>query len=184
MIADDPYPRRRHMRLKNYDYSQAGAYFVTICAYARAPIFGSVRDGEVQLTSAGRICEEEWLRTPRLRRNILLDEYVLMPNHIHGILFILEDPTRVSASPGMIATAVNAGPPTLRQPSRTAGAIIRGFKSATTSRVRRLSGTATRVWQTQYYDHIIRDEDDLHRIREYIVYNPFKWELDRFFVAT
>jgi REP element-mobilizing transposase RayT len=109
-----------------------------------------------------------------------------MPNHIHGIFLILGRRPLESVPPeardGLVEEPAQPAVK-LRQPSQTAGTVMRGFKSATTSHVRRLHGPGIRVWQTQYYDHVIRDEDELRSIREYIVNNPLKWELDRFFVA-
>jgi putative transposase len=174
------------MRLKDYDYSQTGAYFVTVCTYNRAPLLGAVRDGSVQLSPVGQIAQEEWLRTPQMRRNVILDEFIFLPNHFHGILFIVEDvddggmPMKhLQAEPAEGALPVRK----LQPPSRTIGAIMRGFKGATTARVRRIQASKVMVWQTQFHDHVIRDEDELTRIREYIVNNAKQWELDRYFLS-
>jgi REP element-mobilizing transposase RayT len=173
------------MRLSEYDYSQAGAYFITICTRDRAPLLGRVHDGSVQLTAEGRIAQEEWLRTPDLRPYVVLDEYVVMPNHVHGILFIT-DRTADGAHTGALLSSYSAEARTqhgnFRSPSHNVGAIVRGFKAATTSRVRKLEKGTTKLWQREYFDHVIRNDQDMARIREYILNNALRWELDRFFL--
>jgi putative transposase len=164
--------QRRSIRLKDYDYSQAGAYFVTICTYNKKCIFGNVVNGEMQPNEWGRVVEEEWLKTADIRENVELDVFVVMPNHFHGIL-VLVDKCR-----GTVHRA-----PTLEQFSKpTSGSlptIIRYFKSATTRRINDLRGTShMALWQRNYYEHVIRNENDLGEIREYIVNNPLRWDLD------
>jgi REP element-mobilizing transposase RayT len=177
MTSAPPYPQRHALRLPNYDYSQAGAYFITICTHRRLPLLGTIREGVVTLSAAGRIVEEEWLRTPSLRSHVTLDAYVIMPNHIHGILFLQQTATEDRIN------RVEAGRQSFACPSHTIGAIVRGFKGASTSRIRKLSPRENvQVWQREYYDHVIRDERDLDRIREYIQNNPLKWELDRYYL--
>ena len=164
--------RRRSIRLKDFDYSQAGAYFVTICTYNKKCLFGKVISGEMQPNECGRVIEEEWLKTAEIRKNVELDVFVVMPNHFHGIL-VIEDKCR-----GTVHRA-----PTLEQFAKpTSGSlptIVRYFKSAVTRRINDLRGTSyTPVWQRNYYEHVIRNEDDLNEIREYIANNPVKWGLD------
>jgi REP element-mobilizing transposase RayT len=177
------------LRLDRYDYSQAGAYFITICTYGRAPLLAAIRDGSAHLTAAGSIVEEEWLRTPRMRPNVVLDEHVILPNHIHGILFILEGEDAEHSTSETLPYLFGDPSSTVKPPdtSHTIGSVVHGFKSATTSRIRRLRATQAparplRVWQRQFFDHVIRDDADLNRIREYISTNPLRWELDRFFI--
>ena len=167
---------RRSIRLRDYDYSQAGAYFVTICTYNKVCLFGKVVDGEMQLNECGRVVEEEWVKTAEIRKNVELNEFIIMPNHIHGIIVINESNVGATCrSPkGEGTSPLPKGPG-----SASLGAIISGFKSAATKRINELRDTPnTPLWQRNYYEHVIRNEDDLNEIREYIVNNPLKWHLD------
>ena len=164
--------RRRSIRLKGYDYTQAGAYFVTVVTYGRECLFGDVVDGDMVLNENGQIIVEEWVRTADIRPNVSLDVFIVMPNHIHSIIMIADGRGTLQRAP----TTERFGQPT----SNSIPTIVRLFKSVTTKRinvVRGMPGSA--VWQGNYYEHIIRDEDDLCRIREYIVNNPLQWEVDR-----
>lgn len=166
--------RRRSIRLKDYDYSQAGAYFVTICTYGKESIFGNVVDGEMQLNECGRVVEEEWVKTAEIRKNVELGVSVVMPNHFHGILAIVDDCRGTARCAPTVGNRRFA-----KMTSASLPAIIRSFKSAATKRINELRGTHnTPVWQRNYYEHVIRNEDDLDEIREYIVNNPLKWDLD------
>jgi REP element-mobilizing transposase RayT len=165
--------RRRSIRLPGYDYSQPGMYFVTICVEGKACLFGEVVKGEMAVNEYGRIVQEEWSRSAEIRREIQLDEFVVMPNHVHGIVEIIEPPS-VGAT-GRSPLRLKPGPP-----PRSLGSFVAGFKSAVTTRINILRGTPdVPLWQRNYYEHIIRNEDDLRRIREYIQTNPVRWELDR-----
>jgi len=160
---------RRSIRLRGYDYSQAGAYFVTVCARNRECLFGDVVDGQMVLDDSGRTVMNIWLNTPELRPNVALDEFVVMPTHIHGIVVISE------RGRGVLQYAPT-GP---RSPSQTIGAILRGFKSVTTKQINELRNTpGAKVWQRNYYEHIIRNDEELNRIREYIICNPARWDSD------
>ncbi len=118
-----------------------------------------------------QVVEEEWLRTAEIRPNVELDAFVIMPNHVHGIVMIIDH------GRGVLQYAPT--PPRFVSPSQTVGAIIRGFKSATAKRINRVRGTSRRpVWQRNYYEHIIRNDKGLNRIRQYIVDNPRQWHLD------
>lgn len=188
---------RRSIRLEGYDYAGGGAYFVTICTHGRECRFGEVVDGELQLNDLGRIVEEEWLRTPTVRPNVLLDAYVVMPNHLHAVLIIderLRHRAGVTATiDGVAARANSLSPspadasstraistPPLQSPHRTVGSIVRGFKAVTTHRSAELDGGLLRpLWQRNYYEHIIHDDEDMARIRHYITINPSRWNDDR-----
>ncbi len=164
---------RRSIRLNGYDYSGAGAYFVTICTRDRECLFGDVVNGEVRLNDLGSMVEQEWLQTPGLRPQVELDAYVVMPNHFHAILLI-EDSRR-----GVLQYAPTNNKGALRSPSQTVGAMVRGFKSSATKRINEIRKTpALPVWQRNYYEHIIRDKGDLNKIREYIIHNPTQWAQD------
>ncbi|MBI2907752.1 MAG: transposase [Chloroflexi bacterium] len=166
----NPDHHRRSIRLKDYDYAQGGAYYVTICTFNREPIFGEIVDYEMRLNDYGRVVEEEWLVAPNKRNDVELDAYVVMPNHFHGILLIDRRGT-VHRAP----TSERFGKPT----SDSLPTIVRYFKSAVTRRIRVLRGDpAAVVWQRKYYEHVIRDETELNEKREYIVGNPLKWDLD------
>ena len=165
---------RRSIRLKGYDYSQPGAYFVTICVYNRACLFGDVAEGEMRLNAFGEIVHQEWLRTADIRPNVELDAFVVMPNHIHGII-ILHDDGRGTLQRAPTKTE-RFGKPT----PNSIPTIVRLFKSATTKRVNEMRRTpGVPVWQRNYYEHIIRDDESMNRIREYIAQNPLRWHLDR-----
>jgi REP element-mobilizing transposase RayT len=152
---------RRSIRLRDFDYGAAGAYFVTLCTVDRACLFGTITGGEMCLNTLGALVEAAWQDTPRLRPNIALDACVVMPNHLHGIV-IIETETDAGAGGGV----------QLRSPARTIGAVVRGFKAATTRQA------DTPLWQRNYYEHVIRDDRDLDRIRQYIANNPAAWDHD------
>lgn len=168
---------RRSIRLKEYDYTQPGAYFITICTHGRAPLFRDVVDGEMRLNEYGEIVCAEWFKTVQLRPYVVLheDEFVVMPNHIHGIVWIVDD---VGATRRVAPTKTN--PPAGPAPG-SIGAIVGQFKSAVTRRINQRRGTpGVRVWQRNYYEHIIRHERALNAIRRYIAENPLRWHLDRY----
>ncbi len=169
-----PTPRhRRSLRLPGYDYSQTNAYFVTICAAQKKLLFGNIKDGVMRLSMAGRIAAAEWLKTADLRPSVALDQFIVMPNHFHGILWIDAEhkgTARCAPTAQQFGQVVYGSLP----------AIIRAFKSATTKHInifRQVPGA--QVWQRGYYEHVIRNEKSLERIREYIENNPLSWELDR-----
>ena len=185
-------PQRKNIRLKEYDYSFPGWYYVTICTFNRINLFGKIADGKMVLNEDGKIVEEEWLQTKEIRKNVDLDYYIIMPNHLHGIIIIeqsfedviikgrgeLNSPEKIDS--GRIQYAPTND--TFISPSHTLGAIVRGFKSSVTKKIRELSGNSElRIWQRNYYEHIIRNDNDLHRIRTYIQNNPLKWELDEYY---
>ena len=146
--------RKSSPRLRGFDYRVAGYYFITICTFNREPRFGNVRDEKMILNSTGRIIERSWQYLPDHYSNLKLDEYVIMPNHFHAIAILEGNGHELSE-------------------------IVRGFKTRSARRVNRLEyKTGFHLWQRSFYDHVIRDDRDLDAIREYIVNNPLKWELD------
>ncbi len=164
-------PHRRSIRLKGYDYAQPGAYFVTVCTQNHECLFGTIVDGEMRLSKFGKIAQGEWLASADIRQEIRLDVFMVMPNHIHGVIWLVDDDVG--------ATGRSPLPPQGPKP-RSLGAFVAGYKSAVTKRINRIRGTpGFPVWQRNYYDHIIRNEDELNRIREYIANNPLRWHLDR-----
>ena len=171
---------RRSIRLKEYDYSQAGAYFVTVCTHNRECILGEVANGEVLLSEFGKIVESVWFDLPKHYPNVELDAFVIMPNHVHGIIIVGD----VAVGAGLIdhagADHVGAGfkPAPTRQYALSE--VVRGFKTFSARRINEIRATSgTPVWQRNYYEHIVRDEDRLNRIREYIINNPMRWQFDR-----
>jgi putative transposase len=190
MPSDQPRERRRSIRLPGHDYTQPGAYFVTICTHGGECLF----DDPI----LRRVVETMWQRIPRHFPQVSLDAWVVMPNHLHDILTISDIPTvgarhsqrgpsltMASTSGAGIGSAHdsprNASPlPTGASPG-SLGAIIGNFKSVTTRRIHQIRRTsAGPIWQRNYYEHIIRTERALHAIRRYIAENPARWHLDKY----
>ena len=171
---------RRSIRLKGYDYAQAGLYFITICTQNRVCLFGDVINGEMILNQYGQIAYNEWLKTPQIRNNVELGDFVIMPNHIHVIIRLLcrgelHSPViHELHSGGVLNTPPNSPP---QSPSQTIGAIVRGYKSTVTKQLGFL-GFDGKLWQRNYYEHIIRDEKSYLRISAYIINNPQNWHND------
>jgi putative transposase len=180
-----PTNRRRTIRVQDYDYTQAGAYFITIWTRDRKCLLGKVVNDMVQLNGTGRLVESVWLKTASVRPEIELDAYVVMPNHFHAIFFIQESPGPAGATHRVAPTenhAAGAGKP--HRPAgpqlRSVGAIIGQFKSLVTKRLTLAPPYfQSSLWQRNYYEHVIRDEKSLNRIREYIATNALRWDLDR-----
>lgn len=170
---------RRSIRLKGYDYSQPGAYFATICTYNKKCVFGDVIDGNNHLNGFGKIVEKEWLKTFDMRKNLKLDGYVVMPNHLHGIIMIEGRGVLQYTQLGTLQRAPtyeHFGKPV----SSSIPTIIRLFKSTTTKQINQLRQTpGMYLWQRNYYEHIIRSENELNQVREYINNNPLQWQFDR-----
>ena len=172
---------RRSIRLKGYDYAQPGAYFVTVCTQDRGCLLAEVVDGIVIQNDAGKMVQTVWNEMPQHYGTVVLDEFVVMPNHVHGIIMLPHASSNVGATPrGCPAPGQTQGPaPTLSLPD-----VIHRFKSLTTARYRH--GVVQcgwprfdkRLWQRNYYEHVVRNEDDLHHIREYIADNPAHWAED------
>jgi len=188
---------RRSIRLRGYDYASAGAYFVTIVAQNREYLFGKIADEEMHVNDAGQMILRWWEELAHKFPSVELDEYVAMPNHFHGIVVITEDDVGAN-TPGADVGAdlrvrpqpekgAHAGAPQrddAPQHKPALGEIIQWFKTMTTNEYIRgvnehgwqpFSG---KLWQRNYYEHIIRSERDLERIREYIAKNPSAWTTD------
>lgn len=176
---------RKSIRLKGYDYSQAGLYFVTICVQDRKCLFGDIVNGAMILNDAGRMVENEWLKLPQRFPNITLHEFVVMPNHFHTIMEIVGATLVVAQNDG--------GQPDMGQPQgiapttkpKTVGDMVGAFQSIVT--VEYIRGVKQlgwqpfngKLWQRNYWEHIIRNEQSYHQIAEYIVNNPKNWENDK-----
>ncbi|HBX53752.1 MAG: hypothetical protein A2275_06090 [Bacteroidetes bacterium RIFOXYA12_FULL_35_11] len=200
---------RRSIRLKGYDYSQAGLYFITICVHEKKHLFGNIENGEMILNDAGKIANECWLEIPNHFPNAVLHEHIVMPNHVHGVIQLLKNndtvgidnyqslfphPSPQPTHPSPQPTHPSPQPtqpspqPSPQQPPknefqkiipRSIGSIVRGFKIGVTKWVHANSEIHT-VWQRNYYEHIIRDEQSYQKISEYIVNNPANWKNDKF----
>jgi putative transposase len=172
-------PHRRSIRLKGYDYTQPGAYFVTLLAWQRQCLFGEVAGDVVRINELGQIIVEEWNRSATIRQEIELDEFIVMPNHFHAIIWIVET--------GLVRATGRSPLPNLelraednhRLQPKSLGSLIAGFKAACTTRINRLRRTTgLHVWHRNYHDHIIRNEDELNNIRLYVLDNPRQWVED------
>ena len=161
-------------RLPRHDYSRPGAYFVTICTVERRCIFGEIVDGQMRVNRNGLIVAKQWAGLPSHYANTSLDEFVIMPNHVHGIIHLTEGSSSSVGAGFQPADAAHASKPQHGLPE-----IIRGFKTYSSLEVNRLRGTpGNPVWQRNYYEHVVRTEDDLDAIRKYIAENPLKWADD------
>ena len=190
---------RRSIRLKGYDYSQEGIYFITLCCQDRLHLFGKIENGIMHLNEFGEIIKEEWEKTPFIRTNISLGAFIIMPDHFHAILHIDQQITKKE----------DYIPNQFKSPSQTIGAIIRGFKGATTIRINKINSNGTgelqfapsptqfapnssslfskktdesqfappnRIWQRDYFEKIIRDQRAYQNITQYIIDNPKNWK--------
>ncbi|MBI2339239.1 MAG: transposase [Deltaproteobacteria bacterium] len=170
---------RRSVRLSGYDYSQQGAYFVTICVQNRECLLGKIVDRKMVLNEAGEIVQFAWNGLSQRFKNVTLDAFIIMPNHIHGIIMIQRNVGAGLALPvtvnGMMGDGMMGG----ASPAPTSlGDVVGAFKSISAIAVNRLLSRLGPLWQRNYYEHIIRDEDDLFKIRQYIADNPACWDDD------
>jgi len=184
MMTHDPdRHNRRSIRLQGHDYSQAGVYFITICTQDRACLFGDVVNGDMRLNDAGRIVQAVWYGLPNHHSGIGLDAFVVMPNHVHGVVVIgtafvgaiHESPLQKQPLP------TQSGPAHIADRRRMLlSKIIGRFKMVSAKQINVLRETpGIPVWQRNYYEHVIRNEDYLNHIRQYILDNPLRWDLDR-----
>jgi len=165
-------------RLKDWDYSTPWWYYVTICTKKFKSWFGEIKKSKMILNDVGKIIDEEWNRTIEIRKNVDLDYYVVMPNHFHGIIIIKD----VETSRRDVSREQETGhrPVSTNLKADSLGSIIGQFKSICTKRIRK-SGIERFKWQPRFYDHIIRNESDFRRIRNYIQNNPLKWGIDEYY---
>jgi REP element-mobilizing transposase RayT len=170
---------RKNLRFRGYDYASDGAYFITVLTLNRECIFGNIVGDEIKLSKYGEIAREEWFASESIRKEIRLfeDELVIMPNHVHGIVWILpsEDMGATCQSPLQLGAIEQSGP----RP-KSLGAFVTGFKGAVTRRMNEIGNIpGDRVWMRNYHDRVIRNERELKTIRKYIRENLLNWELDR-----
>lgn len=170
---------RRSIRLSGYDYSQNGAYFVTVCTQNRDCLFGAVEDGNMVLNSHGQIVFDVWSHLPEHYFHVQLDQFVVMPNHFHGIIVLNRDNVGAGLKPAPTNEIVNQNQP---GPAKIHALpeIIRGFKTFSSRQINDMRGApGDRLWQRNYYEHVIRNESEWNRLRQYIVDNPVRWDIDR-----
>lgn len=174
MLETEKPSRRKSQRLPQYDYTGVGAYFVTICVKDRLPLLGKVIGEEVEISVAGKAVSTVWFDLTFHYSPIELDEFIVMPNHIHGIIWIRsESPHAKSVGAGLRPA------PTKIRPGLSE--VVRAFKSFSARDVNKVLGTSGSFWQRGYYDHIIRDDEDLYQHPSYVIYNPLKWAADEYF---
>ena len=180
---------RRTIRLQGYDYAQKGMYFITLCVQERECIFGTIFGNRMLLNEIGQIVADEWINTMNIRDNVIIHDFIVMPNHLHGIVEITYNKNDKSQIGEFVS------------PTKSIGAIVRGFKVATTKRIKDfvisvgandnsfnvnsplqewIINHLPDIWQRNYYEHIIRDYNDHERIANYINTNPSRWEEDMF----
>ncbi|MBF0104319.1 MAG: transposase [Deltaproteobacteria bacterium] len=173
---------RRSIRLKGYDYSQQGAYFVTICSHDRECLFGEIVDGKMVLNDVGKIVETCWHNIPNNFPNAELDAFVVMPNHVHGIICIVGAPLAGAQNAGAQNGTQNNRAPARGAP--TVGDIVGAYKSLCVHNCLKWikqnepDRVLGKFWQRNYYEHVIRNEKSLDQIREYIINNPANWQGD------
>jgi REP element-mobilizing transposase RayT len=194
MTFDGNTHHRRSIRLAGYDYASAGAYFVTVCTHRRKCLFGAVEGETVRLNPYGSVARYEWSRSAAHRPEIELDAFVVMPNHVHGIVIITDTvgaqrvapPQRVALPgaehvPPLPGIRENENRPFYRAPG-SLGSFVAGFKMAVAKRVNLSRGTpGARVWQRNYYERIIRDDDEAMALRAYIYENAGRWPEDDYY---
>jgi REP element-mobilizing transposase RayT len=175
---------RRSIRLKDYDYSQMGAYFVTVCVQGHEILLGKIIDGEMRLNPLGVVVRDCWDELPRHYSHVELDTFVVMPNHVHGIIILADADVGAGFKPaqtGLHNITAGAGlKPAPTKKRHGLSEIIRAFKTFSSRHINKLRhAPGESVWQRNYYEHVIRNEKSLDKIREYILTNLLRWELDR-----
>ncbi len=182
MKFDPQKHHRRSIRLKGYNYAEPGAYFITICTYQRQCWFGNIRDGKMYLNQIGKIVAQEWINSGQIRPSLQLEQWVIMPNHVHGIVIITDTNTVGAHRYAPLPTPQNRPskqsviPP--RKP-RSLSSFVAGFKSAVTIKINTIRQTSNPpIWQRNYYESILREQDSLNTVRQYIIHNPQQWMND------
>jgi len=184
---------RKSLRLQEYDYTAPGGYFITIVTSDRKQLFGNIENSGMHLNEMGEIAKEEWFRTEKLRRIVELfdEEFVVMPDHVHGIIWIHDSNVGTERRSALLEKSTRVeqrSTPTKKMDSQWAltnkppipsslGVIVRAYKSSVAYRINQVRNTPGKpVWQRNYYEHVIRDDDDMEAIHTYIDGNPACWE--------
>ena len=169
-------PNRKPSRLPNHDYSHAGPYFVTICTHNNSCLLSTVQGEHVHLSLAGEVARETWHALPDRFPQVALDEFVIMPNHVHGILALVGAGLAPPGAPNVKSTFSS---------HCSLPAVIGAFKSISTIKINRLLKRSGQLfWQRSYYEHIIRNGEDMKNAQRYILENPLKWSLDREYLES
>ncbi len=167
-------------RRPGWDYASPGAYFVTICTHNRQPFFGHIAGGEMRLSPIGETARRFWQEIPgHTAARVSVDVFVVMPNHVHGIVVIHDDPVAVETLQCNVSTATDNPMSAISPRAGSLGAIVRSYKSAVT-RWCRQNGHPEFAWQSRFHDHIIRNQREYKRIAAYIIRNPAQWTEDRY----
>ena len=173
--------RHRHsLRLPDYDYTAPGAYFITLCTWKKHCLFSEIIKGEINLSVFGNVAVEEWVKTSDIRKEISTDIFVVMPNHIHGIV-IINNSGDISNSGATGRSPLQATHSQIanRLAPKSLEAFVAGYKSSVTKRINKVRSSPKQpFWQRNYYEHVIRNDHELQRVRDYIVTNPLRWEID------
>jgi putative transposase len=177
---------RQSIRLKNYNYAANGYYFVTICTHEKQCFFGNIANGKMQLSPTGKIAQQYWSEIPQHSKHTYLDEFIIMPNHVHGIIIINNPDNPRRDVPWNVPTEdverdLSQTMSKLSPKSGTLSVIIRSYKSSVTRRCHQ-NGDHVFQWQSRFYENIIRDDKSLNNIRRYIINNPAKWTEDKNYV--
>ena len=181
---------RKSIRLNGYDYSQKGLYFITICTQDRIPLFGKIENGKIILNQYGEIAASEWKKSEKIRNEIELCEYIVMPDHFHGIVKIIAGANSRSPVRGISGMRDNSfnreknigkkENPIPKMQSRSISSLISGYKSSVTKKINQIRCMpGEKLWQRNYWEHIIRNEDEYLRMANYILNNPAKWQMDK-----
>lgn len=171
---------RKTIRLKAYDYSQAGYYFITICTQNRRNLFGNIKNGEIILNSSGSVAYYNLLDIPNHIRDVNLDIFCIMPNHVHLIIVIENVGSPYMATEGKNSEIEKRSPCMVTPQTKSIYILpktIQQYKASVTKNT-----AIPDIWQSKFYDHIIRNDYELKKIREYIINNPAKWQLDKYYV--
>lgn len=177
------------MRLPDYDYSQPGAYFVTICTHERGCLFGNITDGEMRLNKLGEIVQVTWFNLPDHYPNVILDIFCIMPNHVHAIIVLHENVPAVGVGLKPTPTKFESDlhdnfSSHVKMKRHSLSEIVRAFKTFSARQMNKCRNSpGTPVWQRNYYEHIIRNEKEYERISRYIENNPLNWTLDEEYVG-
>ncbi|MEK7263915.1 MAG: transposase [Bacteroidota bacterium] len=166
------HPERKRTRLRGYDYSAAGCYFVTVCTQNRIECLCTIENELVVLNEYGEIVKEQWLWLEQQYDYVQLDEWIIMPNHFHGIIVIKSNDDVGNGRDRSLQSQ------TPQKKIKPLSEIIGAFKTTSSKRIH-LSGLFEFRWQKSFYDHIVRNEESLNKIREYIIRNPIKWEMEK-----
>jgi len=178
-VQSIPQFHRRSIRLPDFDYSQSGAYFVTICTQKRECFLGESAEGKVDLSPYGDIAAKYWRQITERYLTVELGEFVVMPNHVHGIVSIQSDSSGTDGVGAIHELPLQQQPRQKARRRMLLPKIIGWFKMNSAKQINELRGTPGKtVWQRNYYEHVIRNEESLNRIREYIAYNSTRWVFD------